>query len=413
MSSTTNNPPGGRELVFCHPCQEEWYRDQHGLICPYCNGDFVEIIENDQDPRPQMPGGLPDLPEDFGVDEGDGTEPRRDRLPATFVRVDGPHFSFTSTQRFGTRHGGLGRTESGEPGGNEDPNDLMLQLFTNMFRNIMGDGLTPGARATPDGTPTNEQQNTRGGNGESPPPGAGSRGAHPHPHIPSIFGPHIFSGGTVHYDTSSRLGPRDANAPQPAAGDVLDLQTIISNLVASDTNGIFRVLGSPGAGGDYVYSQVELDRVISGLMEQHQGNAPPPAPREVIESLPKIKVDQAMVADGADCAVCKEDLILEEEVANLPCKHKYHFECVKKWLEAHDTCPICRHPVTPEHQRPQPPPPRPHIITTPWSLHTTPSHPQPSGPPPAPENSNGHASGSRGSGGGWASIFRRSGGSGQ
>jgi E3 ubiquitin-protein ligase RNF115/126 len=71
-----------------------------------------------------------------------------------------------------------------------------------------------------------------------------------------------------------------------------------------------------------VYSQVELDRVISGLMEQHQGNAPPPARREVIESLPKIKVDRAMVVD--------------EEVANLPCKHKYHFECVKKWLEAHD-----------------------------------------------------------------------------
>ncbi|RPB10630.1 hypothetical protein P167DRAFT_250810 [Morchella conica CCBAS932] len=371
------------------------------------------FIENDHDPR--LPPGHLDLPDDFDIDDGDGdeTESRRDRSPPTFFRVEGPNFSFTSTQRtFGTRRGGPGRTESSESSGNEDPNDLMMiQLFTNMLRNIVGDhGMPPGARGSPGGTPRNEQQNPRGEDGEGHPSGAGSGGAHPHPPpIPSIFGgpPTVFSGGTWHYDTNARLGPRDANSPQPAGGDVLDLQT-------GDTNGIFaRVLGMPGGGGDYVYSQVELDRVISGLMEQHQGNAPPPASREVIESLPKIKVDQAMVKDGADCAVCKEDLVVDEEVANLPCKHKYHFECVKKWLEAHDTCPICRHPVTPENQRPQPQSPRPHIITTPWSFPPTPSQSQPSGPPPAPDNGSGHASGSRGSSGGWTNIFRRSGGSGQ
>lgn len=71
-------------------------------------------------------------------------------------------------------------------------------------------------------------------------------------------------------------------------------------------------------------------------MEQHQGNAPPPAAKEDIEGLPKIKVTQAMVNDGIDCAVCKEDLVLDEQVTTLPCKHSYHFECVSKWLEAHD-----------------------------------------------------------------------------
>ena len=33
----------------------------------------------------------------------------------------------------------------------------------------------------------------------------------------------------------------------------------------------------PGARGDYVFSNAELDRIVSELMEQHQGNAPPPA----------------------------------------------------------------------------------------------------------------------------------------
>lgn len=107
---------------------------------------------------------------------------------------------------------------------------------------------------------------------------------------------------------------------------------------ASDTNGLLaRVLGiPPGAGGDYVYSQADLDRVISQLMEQHQGNAPPPANKEVIESLPKIKVTAKMVRDNQDCAVCKEDLVEMEEVTKLPCNHMYHFECVSRWLEAHD-----------------------------------------------------------------------------
>lgn len=91
-----------------------------------------------------------------------------------------------------------------------------------------------------------------------------------------------------------------------------------------------------GASGDYVTSREELDRVISQLMEQHQGNAPPPAPREVIDKLPRVKVTEEQAAEGIDCAVCKDDLNPGEEVAKMPCKHIYHFECVSKWLEAHN-----------------------------------------------------------------------------
>lgn len=98
-----------------------------------------------------------------------------------------------------------------------------------------------------------------------------------------------------------------------------------------------RILGMPhGAGGDYVYSQAELDRIVSQLMEQHQGNAPPPAAKEDIEALPKVKVTEQMVNEGIDCAVCKEDLELGEQVTTLPCHHSYHFDCVSKWLESHD-----------------------------------------------------------------------------
>ena len=33
-----------RELVYCHLCENEWYRDEHGLQCPQCESEIVEIV---------------------------------------------------------------------------------------------------------------------------------------------------------------------------------------------------------------------------------------------------------------------------------------------------------------------------------------------------------------------------------
>jgi hypothetical protein len=35
---------GDREVVYCHQCNHEWYRDNHGLICPHCEGEATEIV---------------------------------------------------------------------------------------------------------------------------------------------------------------------------------------------------------------------------------------------------------------------------------------------------------------------------------------------------------------------------------
>ena len=35
---------GQRELVYCHACEDEWYRDESGLTCPGCGSDVVEIV---------------------------------------------------------------------------------------------------------------------------------------------------------------------------------------------------------------------------------------------------------------------------------------------------------------------------------------------------------------------------------
>ena len=97
--------------------------------------------------------------------------------------------------------------------------------------------------------------------------------------------------------------------------------------------------------GDAVYSQEELDRVISELVGQNvNGTAPPPASRSAIQSLPKKKVDQEMLGnDGrAECSICMDPVELGTEVTVLPCKHWFHFQCIEMWLNQHNTCPHCR-----------------------------------------------------------------------
>ncbi|RLN21680.1 hypothetical protein C2845_PM07G28350 [Panicum miliaceum] len=61
----------------------------------------------------------------------------------------------------------------------------------------------------------------------------------------------------------------------------------------------------------------------------------PPAP------LPTVTVRGA----GRDCAVCMEELEPGASAAVTPCEHAYHPHCVAPWLEARDTCPLCRAPV--------------------------------------------------------------------
>lgn len=51
--SANQTRPGHRDMMFCHECADEWYRDQHGLTCPECGSDFTEIVSGRCGPSPQ------------------------------------------------------------------------------------------------------------------------------------------------------------------------------------------------------------------------------------------------------------------------------------------------------------------------------------------------------------------------
>jgi len=42
------------------------------------------------------------------------------------------------------------------------------------------------------------------------------------------------------------------------------------------------------------------------------------------------------------CSICQNSFTYNENILILPCKHIFHFQCIDKWIEKNNTCPIDR-----------------------------------------------------------------------
>lgn len=45
---------------------------------------------------------------------------------------------------------------------------------------------------------------------------------------------------------------------------------------------------------------------------------------------------------GAFCPICQSVVSTTKFMAQLPCKHCFHFACYRQWKARSDTCPVCR-----------------------------------------------------------------------
>lgn len=86
---------------------------------------------------------------------------------------------------------------------------------------------------------------------------------------------------------------------------------------------------------EILYGQFgEYDSLIRGT---------PPAAKQVVDNLPTVVLCEEDMKNGALlCAVCKDDMGVNEKVKQLPCMHFYHGECILPWLKIRNTCPVCR-----------------------------------------------------------------------
>ncbi|KAG6365891.1 hypothetical protein INS49_000067 [Diaporthe citri] len=381
----------GREVVFCHNCNHEWYNDEHGLQCPRCHSDVCEIISADNDPRDVTPES-PDSdilrgshfgPHDFGHGHGHThnhdhdhfSDPGEDDIedymdPRGHVHSGPGGFMWSQrTYRSPDR-------EQDTPGGNPrhprpvDPSSEQ-EIFQRFQETIdMLTGLPfgpPGRRAAPppDGAPGAAGPGMRTTTYRSPSGHTSftiTTGAMPLRGVDHDDG----------FDMYAR--PPDDRLPRSPVVTLIALRSntnppsrTFSNFMGGGgiqppraqnpglvggLGDIFSLLLGPGgpnaAHGDAVYTQEGLDRIITQLMEANpQSNAAPPASESAIEKLEKKKLDRQMMGDGAkvECTICIDEMHLGDEVTVLPCKHWFHGECVVLWLKEHNTCPICRAPI--------------------------------------------------------------------
>jgi Ring finger domain len=54
------------------------------------------------------------------------------------------------------------------------------------------------------------------------------------------------------------------------------------------------------------------------------------------------RICREKVLTATNCSICLVTLNQGTIAAKLtPCKHYYHFECIKRWVELNKTCPLC------------------------------------------------------------------------
>lgn len=142
----------GKEIVFCHMCNSQWYRDQHGLICPVCEGEITEIVcypsmiddggtdgvkvsaESDPRPRPRMPTP----PEVSNLRQHYPFQPYADDSDPDEADIDehirhtpsGYHFSRTTHS-----HSPLREAQDRRRAG---PEEDVMGNFQSMIANLMG-----------------------------------------------------------------------------------------------------------------------------------------------------------------------------------------------------------------------------------------------------------------------------------
>jgi len=108
--------------------------------------------------------------------------------------------------------------------------------------------------------------------------------------------------------------------------DEQDLPRSIRMLLSAITNHLAFGDGSP------------FEDFLDQMFQQYQPHGPPPTSQNVLENLKETVVTNPVV-----CVICKEEMVTGSKGLKLPCQHFYHMECIKPWLNQHNTCPQCRY----------------------------------------------------------------------
>ncbi|XP_077214145.1 RING/U-box superfamily protein [Tasmannia lanceolata] len=82
-----------------------------------------------------------------------------------------------------------------------------------------------------------------------------------------------------------------------------------------------------------------LETLVREMSAMESGKSgPPPASKASIEAMPTVEIED----EGLDCTICLDGFVVGEKGREMPCKHRFHSNCIEKWLGLHGSCPVCR-----------------------------------------------------------------------
>nr|XP_033805856.1 E3 ubiquitin-protein ligase RNF181 isoform X1 [Geotrypetes seraphini] len=94
----------------------------------------------------------------------------------------------------------------------------------------------------------------------------------------------------------------------------------------------------------------DLDLEIAGDFTDWDHRLPPPAAKQVVQSLPSVTITPAQADKGLKCPVCLLEFEEEETVKKIPCEHLFHSACILPWLGKTNSCPLCRHELPTDNE---------------------------------------------------------------
>ena len=122
-------------------------------------------------------------------------------------------------------------------------------------------------------------------------------------------------------------------------GDSLDL-LIVSQIPVHNQFDEFDEFGDDEDPDDDLTSEA-LSEFVNELGQLH----PAGSLFGKFEDFQVIEIDQSHVDRELECVICMSNNEVGDKVLELHCAHMFHEECLRKWLEEHSTCPLCREPV--------------------------------------------------------------------
>lgn len=69
------------------------------------------------------------------------------------------------------------------------------------------------------------------------------------------------------------------------------------------------------------------------IMIRTTSSTVPPATKASIEELAVVEIVQE--EQMSECAICLGEFQVGEKAKEMPCKHRYHSNCINRWLEIH------------------------------------------------------------------------------